>query len=244
MEDKMILLMKFTEEKYIKDLQEGKLYCKNLKHYRELENKDGDRDMGDKNEGKFLLNEVKCDFYSREDEKLVLTVQNANVSLDIYGVDKTPVFCMTGVKESDLKEFYDNEKEGYILNFAELLNDMLDKSYWEAAVVITKPGEFYNRIIKKCMKDKINITARSVKYTDFKINYTDRTNSFVKDKKEIVFWKDHYYKGQYEYRIAVDNVKVDDYYQFDIGDISDITRVYRKEELLDFLNTEYLIKIE
>lgn len=244
MEEKLFFLIKFTQEKYIKDLQEGKLYCKNLNYYRNLEEQYNDRDMGDKNEGKFLLNDVKLEVYRNKDTKHILTISSNISTFDRCDVKKKPVFCMTGIKKSDIKDFYDKEKGGYIVKFSELLKEMIGKSYWEAAVLITNFPKFCEKLYEKCKKDSINIKMEPVKYTDMKINYIDRINDFVKDNSNTVFYKDNYYKGQYEYRIVIDNMQVDDYYQLDIGDMSDIIKVFRKKELLEFLNTEYLIKVE
>lgn len=75
-------------------------------------------------------------------------------------------------------------------------------------------------------------------------NCLDRIQDIDKNLNNIAFWKDESYSYQYEYRIAFENKVVDDNFILDIGDISDISKLYNKKELLEFMNREHTVQIK
>lgn len=245
MDDKLILLMKFGELENLHKLQKGQVYCKNLKFYSKLEKKNNDTARGDSLEGKYRMTACSIKVYNRETGNLEFSFDNADSSLVFNEVMEMPVFCMTGVstKYIDLKEKDENTLTADV-KFSNILSKMLEEGYWQSALIITNQTEFLNRILNKCSELGIELKKKLIKYTDMDINLVDRYEDIDKDITNIAYWKDNAYSYQYEYRLAMKNCYTEDDFILDIGDITDISKLYNQDELKEFLeaNLELVIK--
>lgn len=239
MDNKLILLAKLGKEEHMRSLQEGKMYFKRLGYYAELEEKNGDKSMGDKKEGKHYMTQCQYSFYDYETHELVGTFDNVKTYFESNNTTDMPVFCMVALQTKDL-EVIENNK--YLLEPKKVLKDMLTEDYWSSALIITNIKEFFYRIEKKCKEDGISVNGNLVNYTDMEINYSNREESIEADFNNVAFWKDNKYKGQFEYRIVLTDKRVDDSYTLDIGDISDISILLDNQQFEKVVNGKYSVE--
>lgn len=245
MDSKVIILAKFGKEEHMKNLQKGEIYCKRLYYYSELEEKTGDRSIGDKNEGKHIMNQCDIWLYNNEEGYYYKIYNNVKVELELNKIKNMPVFCMVGLKTIDLELIEEkNDSKKYNLNSEKLFKEFINNDQWESALVITNQSEFFERINNVCIKKDIKVKRKSVNYTDMGINLIDRDLDIENDIFNIAFWKDNFFKNQFEYRIIFPGIEIEDYIKIDIGDISDISKLIKKDRMLDFLKKEYIIDIK
>lgn len=244
MDSRIVMLAKFGKEEYMKSLQRGELYCKRLYYYSELEKNTGDRKIGDKNEGKHIMNQCNLLLYDNETGNYLKKYSGVKVEVEINKIKNMPVFCMVGIKASDLELLEDNkDTKKYKMNIEELFKDFKDDEEWESALIINNHLEFFERINKLCAKKGIVAKRKSINYTDMSINLIDRDLDVEKDIYNIAFWKDNFYKNQFEYRIIFENIEIEDYIKLNIGDISDISQLIKKDQIRDFFKGEYMVKL-
>ncbi|MBS6503856.1 hypothetical protein PMY38_07700 [Clostridium tertium] len=215
--DVIYLLVKFGTKENIDKMQKGIIYCKNLEYYHNLYWQKKDKDMGDPYEGRYIGK-----------------LKNKNIELVIDDTNKIPIFCMYGLKRSDIRD-YNN------FNPMEKFKDMVNKNYWQSALIITDQVEFFNRMRIKCNENNIKALGNIVEYIDINLNSEERLIKYLNNPSKIAFWKDDYYINQYEYRFVFYEERVEDDFVIDIGDISDISKVYYGKELFDFIEDEYRI---
>lgn len=244
MVDSVCFLFKFGELENLKKLQEGHIYCKNLKWYSDQEKNTGNKAMGDKLEGKHKMTQCKLKFISNETNEVAFEFNNVSVLLSSDNLEKMPVFCMTGITTKDLefKEKDENTLVAYV-KFSDMISKVYDEAYWNSVLVIENSTQFIERLTKACEDKRILMTRKPVSYTNMDINYTDRMSSIAESSTNIAFWKDNLYSYQHEYRFAFKSEVVDDSFSIDIGDISDISRIYNKKELIEFMSHEYRVEI-
>ena len=210
------LLIKFSKEEFIDQLQkEGKLYCNSLRYFRELEN---DHYIGDPNEGKTDIKQVKCLEIFIGEEKIAFA-SNAQIYPNNYTIGN--VFCLYGFPTSDL-DLTTNELQKVSLEIeAERLEDF--------ALIIFDTVEFLRRLEKRLSELNIENQMCPVQYRDFN-KHEGKLGPFIKSDK---------YKSQNEVRVWIPR-QSDDKFEVYIGDISDISYKCRKENL-ENLKMEVLI---
>lgn len=244
MDTRILFLIKLGEYENLKKLQQGKLYFKNLKYYSELERTTGDSSMGDSLEGLYRTTQGSFELYDKKTGKLIYTANNITNVIKYETVYKMPVFCMIGIKNTDLPfEKIDDSFIGCNINLFNIIENMSEKSYWGSALFIIDNNEFIKRVITACEKQGISCRCKPVQYTDMNINYKDRIEDIDNNKFNIAFWKDNSYSKQYEYRIILEGLKVEDSYTLDIGDISDITILKKSDEIKEYLDKTLTIKM-
>lgn len=244
LEDKICLLIKFGNLDNLKKLQKGQIYCKNLKWYSDQEKKTGDKAMGDKLEGKFKLAECSIKYSNPKIKEWNFEVDNVSVLLSVGNLDRMPVFCMTGITTRDL-DLVEKDKDTSVadVRFSDILSKVYNESYWEAALVIEDSTKFIESLMKVCKDKGIKIINKLVTYTNMDINNTDRLKNINEDINNSVFCKDDSYSYQHEYRFAFTNKVVENSFTIDIGDISDISKLYNREELIEFMNSKHQVII-
>lgn len=102
MDTSILFLIKLGKYENLKKLQQGELYFKNLKHYSELEKTTGDSSMGDSLEGLYRTTQGSLELYDSKTGILISTATNTTCDIKYKTVYKMPVFCMIGIKNTDL----------------------------------------------------------------------------------------------------------------------------------------------
>lgn len=206
------LLVKIQKIEYLKQIQQGQIYMKNLRYFNKLK-QDG---IGDDKEG-FL-----ADFTGGElifDGVVIAEVKVASVSLHTY----SPVFCLFNPKF---------ECVGAGQYRCIIPKKTIDELAWDTnceygALIIQKPL-FDKRMIEKL--EELNIG-----YAYGHVNYTDDFDVPPKEESyKVAFRKRKRFEDQSEYRWLL-NIDVDDNYTLDIGDISEFSTIIPINEHKDFL---------
>ncbi len=208
-------LIKFKNEEIINSLKSGKIYLNSLKWFREYENEFGDFVVGDSFEGMLHINDGELIIKETGERHKLNDTIIPTVLSDSY------VFCMTYVDpKNDSFEFTDEQKE-------EL------RSFGDTALVILDSNEFISRIKKAANEKGYNIYFNKVHYYDENADWADVFISLIQGTHNIAFWKRRTYSKQQEFRMVIpveDYTK--DHIELDIGDISDITKIFTTEQIL------------
>lgn len=210
-----IPLIKFKNAEIIKSIQCGKIYMKSLKWFREYENKSGDIVVGDSYEGMLRINEGELVIEDTGDRIKLDNSILPTIASDSY------VFCMTCINsQSKIFEFNDLQKKEM-------------REFGDSALLILDANEFINRIKKAATDKGYKIYFNNVHYYKENVDSADMWISLLQGTHNIAFWKRDSYKEQQEFRIVVLKEKcIDDHIELDIGDISDISKVFSTEQIL------------
>lgn len=240
MDDELCFLFKFGELENLKKLQKGCLYCKNLKWYADQEKNTGDKAMGDKLEGIYIMTDSNIKLINPESGQIVYQYNNSNVLISYGDLEKTPVFCMTGIDKKDFS-FVKTEDGTLVacIKLDDIIGEVYNEPYWNSALIIDDITKFLERVTKACKDKGIDLTKKFVNYTDMRVNYKDRVLDIDSNYINIAFWKDNLYSYQHEYRFVFEGQKVDNSFTINIGDISDISTIYNSDQLKEFMKREY-----
>jgi hypothetical protein len=206
---------KFGSKDNLNDLRNGHLYMKNLGYYVNEELQTGIRGRGDKYEALMFYSDI-VKAYDPETHVLLFT---GKAEVRNNKDTKKPVFCMMA------KNIFQNPIS---LNFPQLttkvifdlklLDDFSEKGANTYMIIFTDLPEFFRRVEEAIKPQNIRLFRDFVKYRD--------TNALWKTENGIeyndVFCKRECFRHQEEYRILLDTI-VDDHFDINIGDISDIT---------------------
>lgn len=208
-------LIKIKSREIISKIQKGSFYMSSLKTYREMYNKSGDDTVGDPNEGKFVIHEAFLTIPETGESTLIMDQALPTVNENDF------VFCMFGINPDLHNEFlFTDEQKQKLINFD------------DTAMLVTDVYEFCKRIVCAANLRGLTIKSGFVKYYDEHINnakiYIDL---FRNGTENIVFHKTKKYEYQQEFRFTIRNTTGEDHLCLDIGDISDITKVFTTEQL-------------
>lgn len=208
-------LIKFKNTRIINSLKSGKIYLNSLKWFREYENELGDVVVGDSYEGMLHINEGELIIKETgEHHKLNDTIIPTVLS-------NSYVFCMTYIDPKNDKFEFDDEQKEELRNFG------------DAALVILDSEEFLSRIKKAAEEKGHKIYFNKVHYYDEKVDWADIFISLIQGTHNIAFWKRKAYSNQQEFRIVIPvEDYTEDHIELDIGDISDISKIFTTEQVL------------
>lgn len=222
-----IAFLKIGKKENLQKLQNGNLYMKEAKFFRDVETKYKKVGMGDSYDSCIVqrnspvwINGIKmpnADFMS---------ITN---NLD----EKTPIFCCMCLKQSDF--IYDSKRKHFILNKKRFDIDRLKKDFGNYVLVIPYPECFIIRIRSYCQKQSIDFRFKEVIYVD----YTKRDNNWHKlyeNDLSHFFIKDKSFSNQKEFRLLLANLFTDDdkdFYSLDIPEgFKDFTKIVPIEDIL------------
>ena len=213
-----IPLIKFQCSKKITSLQQGHLYAKTLKYYRDLEQETGDSDIGDKFEAMLHVNEGYIHIH---DTGETITL---NDSLIKTGHSEDFVFCMFGIYPSIQAFRFTDEQRKKMLSFG------------DTALVIQDSDEFIKRVLDAANRNGFEAHFGAVQYYEPTIDSCNLIVSLLKGMWNIAFWKRARYSYQQEWRFVFIPGNGEDHIDLDIGDISDISTILPASKVLsDFI---------
>ncbi len=221
-------LIKFGEEKHIKDLQKGLMYMNPIIFYEKIENTNA---IGDKDEG--------LGFHLLP-EKITLTIDNHVIDsndivkpilLRINKEQNINIFCMYAITFDKLVE--------HNLDF---ILDKIVKNFGNYCLVITNRNKFLERVnnaienINKTKEKKIEMYEKGfglVEYVD-KETYHGKIGVFRK-------FEEYEYQNEFRLALEVPNELRGEKGEFrlKIGDISDISKLCRTDKLEDKIEVKY-----
>ena len=212
-------IVKFQNKEIIEKIQSGKMYLKNLEWFREKERQTGDMTIGDLLEGMLHISEGYIQIYD-SDGKVIECVPLTDSAITT-SFSNAFVFCATNIFPDESGHvFADNQKPVF-------------KEFGDTALVIENKGEFIKRIYKAAKELGYEVFYSVVNYYNKDEDNANMLISLLHGMHNIAFWKRDTYKVQQEFRIVLWRKDANkDYIEFDIGDISDISKVISIEEAL------------
>lgn len=226
------MLLKFGTREHMEMLRDGKVFFGTRKLYNEIAS-NGNNNIGDKYEGVFPIKNCSIQLLDPKTKQLIVKGMGTLVQSD-NRVDDIPFFSCTYLSDDNINEnnnivFDDNFKKCF-----------MNEEGWDYVLTIN-PVEFLKRIRNKL--NGINVLAKPINYSDYDYVEVRRDKAMSENIKNILLWKDIKYSFQKEFRIILENKDIDNDNKFilDIGDISDISYLFTKEE---WFNLDLSIKIE
>jgi hypothetical protein len=219
---KGIPLVKFQTEERIRQLQSGKMHMKSLKWYREYAQSSAS--IGDDYEGMFHINKATIYVTPLESSESA-TIEDINNGLMMTKHMNDFVFCMFGIKpNADNFQFTDEQKR-----------EML--SFGDTALLITDFEQFCKRIqdaLRSAAVPLADIHHGFVLYYDENVDSVNLLCSLISGMHNIAFQKRNRYAYQQEYRFLIpSDGRSEDFFELQIGDISDISKVYKSSQILN-----------
>lgn len=213
-----IPLIKFQSADRIEALRCGKIYAKNLEYYRALERTTGDADVGDQNEG--MLPIVNAEMQIGEERmKLTEAVLRTSESNDF-------VFCVFQANPSVNNMRFSEEQKEKMLSFG------------DTALVVLDSNEFVKRVKKAANMQGLETHFKSVMYYDPTRNNVNIWKTLLEGMWNVALWKRLRYAYQQEARFVFtpgdDSI---DHIELDVGDLHDITKVYRASDVLNTMRS-------
>jgi len=218
-------LIKIKSRDIIEKLQHGSFYMNSLKAYRNMYKNRNDIIVGDPNEGKLIFHNANTRISKLEANEVADEVHEQTVRDHLFSTANEDdfVFCMFGVNPNKHSSFNFTEEQKQKLN-----------GFDDTALLITDVGEFCRRILKSAIAKGLEITSGFVNYYDPKKDDVSRLLSLVKyGMQSIVFHKVSDYSYQQEYRFTIPNNSGAEYLELDIGNITDISKIFSTEEILN-----------
>lgn len=228
--DNTATLIKFGTKSNIKSLQRGCLYMKNLLYYINLEKASSSTSggQGDMFEGQLVQKDVTIVISDLITNTTLAQTKAEWAAID-FGYQKYPVFCMFMLDSRNLvAQKIEGDKIKSHRFTAGQVNKM-QREFGDYALMIDYP-KFIQRV-----KDGLN--SANIEYIEGQVWYyepndSDYFKAVHNDHLEAVFWKQKSYAFQQEFRILALK-KVNDHLAIDIGDISDISLLFKTQDLLN-----------
>lgn len=236
MNDKIMLFVKFGEEKYIRRLFNGRIYFSNAVKFRGIEKKNGLKGQGDAFEA---ILQLKNGYAMMMDSHRGLSIKHPNttISLGFADTDNIPVFCVTCISADSCKIHEKNRKR--VITVSGVLRDTIMAHFPKAdtAGVFFQPQRFvdsfaglgitlhdrvryFNFSPKGVIKEMVEYIAQQPgtisKHNHqlfsmyMKPNEGDhhQYNITERNMKRILFCKDCYFAGEKEYRVILPQKRI------------------------------------
>ena len=204
------MLIKIQKIEYLKQIQDGRIYMKNLDFFRKMEQ----CGVGDEKEG--LLAEF-CEGEVIFNGMVIAGVKN--ISTNLYA--NSPVLCLFRPKFERI-----NENHYQCIITKKTIDELAWDENSEYGVLIIQRPEFEKKMIDRLNELDIGYAYGNVVYTD---------NFDIPPKEErykVAFRKRKIYEEQSEYRWLL-NIDVDNDYVLEIGDISGFSQIIPIKEHKD-----------
>lgn len=214
-------LIKLQSREIIEKMQKGSFYMNSLAYYRKIYKNNQNNVVGDPNEGKFLIHSGIASI-----ESLGAKNKLCNFPFSTE-YENDCVFCMFGINPEIHNSFVFTEQQKIDL-----------VSFNDTALLITNTIEFDKRVNEAAKKAGYVINNSFVNYfnpSTQQLEYIEALCKYGIDK--INFFKTESYKYQQEFRYVIHHESTPAHIELNIGDISDISQVLTKEQLL---SSEYV----
>lgn len=231
-DDSMFMLMKFGTKERLESLQKGSLYMKNLLYFINLEknNPTSNEGQGDMFEGQSVIYNPIVEIRDYHTKTLVYR-GSAELSATSFGYENYPVFCMFMLDSRNLV----NKKieDGKVIRSYQFTNEQAERiarEFGDHALVLFNTAEFIRRVENRLKADDIEYVENRVQY--YEPNDFDYFKDTHSDSLSAAFWKRRSYSFQQEFRILL-HKRVNDHLRISIGDISDISQIFKATDLLN-----------
>ncbi|PRA04838.1 MULTISPECIES: hypothetical protein [unclassified Paenibacillus] len=233
-EKRAFFLLKFGSKQNLESLQKGNLYMKNLKFFIELEGEKQKKGMGDASEGSLVMNDVKLTLKDPQSDEVILEFEAKRTSLRNDAILNIPVFCAMHIGEEDLEQVGE-EVDGSIATrilFTEQQKEEMVNEFGDYVLVIPVTL-FMQRIQDNFNKEGYEYALGPIEYLDHSINQQFRFDEFNTGDPKLLFHKDRAFEYQKEFRLAILNQAIEDYFMPNIGDMTEFTELVKSSDLLE-----------
>lgn len=224
---KPLCFIKFTEKReYAEDILNGCLYVNPIKKFREIEEQQLSKGQGDSSEVKSILN---CQMIVKEESTGIDLLRGSGNLIQQYENDANrPVFCIVGLKASELKVFDYNETSITFSFQSENFNlEQMKKEFGGYAVIIHSDS-FSNAILKALQNHPNGGFFKEVIYSHQ--NLEERIDAFENQSEDRFLYKDLEFSHQKEWRLVL-NELVNGAKYFKIGSLSDFAEIVEVDKL-------------
>ncbi|MDB0440336.1 hypothetical protein C4R89_12415 [Clostridioides difficile] len=233
--ERPLFYIKFTrEEKWAKDILEGKLFMNKVDYYRQLEVNSGIKGQGDLSElkAKIIPLEIKIE---SKDTNLVIPLKVKSLEFELDEDKQKPVFCITGLTIDDMIiDSYCENSVKLRFPYKKEEADLLRKEFGEYVVVLN-PKQFEENISNTLNNEGIGWIFGKVKYTGE--NSFERIKAFSNSTPERFLYKDLEFQHQKEYRLVLDE-NIENNKTLSIGSLCNAGGIQRID---DFLTLEIVL---
>ena len=220
-------LLKFQSEERIQQFQAGKMYMKSLQWYRDYAL--NSPSIGDDYEAMLHINQATMLVTTLENDEPV-AVQDITDGLIMTKHSNDYVFCMFGIKSNTERFSFSDEQKREMLSFG------------DTALLITDSEEFYKRVRDALIARGVSLQDAHCGFVHYYDETVDSVNilcSLLQGMHNVAFQKRNKYAYQQEYRFLLPNCdREEDFVELQIGDISDISEIYKSSVILNSLVTK------
>ncbi|MDL2220723.1 hypothetical protein LJC55_03550 [Eubacteriales bacterium OttesenSCG-928-N14] len=215
-------LLKFQTRERIEQLQSGKIYMKSLHWYREFAK--NSPVIGDDYEAMLHINQATMLVADPESGQPIAHQQiDDGLISTIHSNDY--VFCMFGINPHSAQFVFTDEQK----------NDM--QSFGDTVLIITDSDEFHRRIKAALISTNLplaDVHCGFISYYDESIDSVNVFCSLINGMHNVAFQKRNKYAYQQEYRFLLpNNGRTEDFFELQIGDISDISEIITSQQALE-----------
>lgn len=203
-----------------------------LQFFIDLEKTKG-KGKGDRNEGALIYNNASITIGDYE----IKNSEYKHLAINSPDIVNMPVLCLYTIQLKLFKEIESTEEYAKLkLKIPTEELEYMEKEFGNNLFLINA-REFINRVEKACKIEDNFLKHKLVKYYNYSSDNPERIKA-SKDifNTDIAFMKDNSFKAQHEYRFLLSNVDMKEdkfgyYYELEIGDIRDIVKKIRIEDL-------------
>jgi hypothetical protein len=192
-------------------------------------------EIGDDYEAMLHINEAPV-IITPSDSNKILDYQKINNGLFRTVHSNDYVFCMFGVKPDSHEFAFTDEQKQKMLSFGDI------------ALLITDTDEFFTRVKSNLIAKEVSLTdchCGFVTYYDESVDSINIYTSLQQGMYNVAFQKRKKYEHQQEYRFLFPNAgRSEDFFELEIGDISDISEVMSAATALNTIFKERVNKQE
>ncbi|QOZ92913.1 hypothetical protein EU243_15120 [Bacillus velezensis] len=227
------VLFKFINPEFLSDFLHGDLYFKNTGYFIDLENKEGDKVIGDKYEGSHFRH------FDLEKESLFIEIDGNLIPLNINRGFATKQyeaardFQMTCFVELTENDFYTEDNKIFRIK-EDVIKGLKQDFKGRKAVVLHNEKDFFHYLDKNSSNMGLGLYHGSVKYFDPNSETPLTEEEFEQDMIKAFFHKRSTYQNQREYRVITQQPVKEDSITIHIDNLKDYVYTFDIENLHEF----------
>lgn len=228
------VILKFVREEYHDDFMDGNLFMSKVENYIDLEEEQGDKEIGDKLEGHRVeeidLNRYEVILTDMNNKRFPIQVSRAVHREIPEDLKKVPIFSFVRLTEDDFD--YNEAESNYRLK-DEVLNELKASFPRRIGIVITNLNEFTQKLEEASAYHECNLLYGNVVYYEKESEYPLSNEDFKQNPIKGLFYKRESYASQREYRIVAETF-VEDYMFLNMGSLEGIAGSFYLDQMENF----------